>query len=103
MNFVTYDYIRLKGYLKFIYLAPHEVEVLLMLARAIINFKLFLEKNIIYLFVFTYSVINSTTISLIVLCCFAAIIFKSVFNSSFIVMCSFDSVISITSFYPILY
>ena len=45
MYFVTYDNIRLKCYINFFYVAPHEVEVPHVLARAIDKFHAFFEKN----------------------------------------------------------
>ena len=48
MNFVTYNNIRLKCYLKFIYLAPHEVAGSPMVARAINIFKMANAKKIIF-------------------------------------------------------
>jgi len=98
MNLVTYNNIRLKCYINFLDIAPHEVVGSPILARAINNFNPFfkqLKKN--YLFLATYSVMSSITISLIGLCFLAAIIFRSVFNSSSIVICNFDSLIFITS------
>ena len=99
MNFVTYNNIRLKCYLNFVLMAPHEVAGSPILARAIDNFNPFFKQlKKFYLFLATYSVMSSITISLIVLCFLAAITFSSVFNSSSIVICNFDSLIFITSF-----
>lgn len=95
MNYtVTYNYIDSKCYLNFVYLVPRFEGSSPILARAIDFFQGFLNKlKKDYLFLATYSEINSITISLIVVCFLAAIIFRSVFNSSSIVMCSFVSLI----------
>lgn len=101
MYSVTYNNIRLKCYIKFFYVAPHEVAGSPILARAINNFKSFLnelKKFKGYLFFSIYSHINSVTISLIVLCCLAAMIFNSVFKSESILAINLVSLIFITPY-----
>ena len=108
MSFVTYNNIRLKCYinvskclLDILYIAPHEVAGSPTLAIAIDYFNSFfdeLKKLKGYLFFSIYSFSNSVTISLIVLCCLAAMIFNSVFKSESILAINLVSLIFITPY-----
>ena len=100
---VTYKYIRLKCYLNFVLMAPHEVAGSPMLARAIDKFYSFLndlKKFEDYLCSSTYSFIRLVTICFTVVFCFNATILKSVLKSSSICITKFlCSLILITTLF----
>ena len=85
MKFVTYYKYWLICYINFLDIAPHEVVVSPILARAIDNFySVFSELKKIsnYLFSSIYSFIKWVTISFTVVFCFNATILNSVLKSS---------------------
>ena len=104
MQFVTYCNIWLKCYLKlfnYFMIVLGERGSFNVLAKAIDIFNLFfnlLKKFKGYLFSSIYSLINSVTISLIVLCCLAAMIFNSVFSSESMFAINLVSLIFITPY-----
>ena len=102
MNFVTYNNIRLKCYINFLYMAPQSSGCSPILARAIDNFYCVfseLKKISNYLFSSMYFCINWVTISFTVVFCFNATILNSVlkFSSISITNC-FCVLILITTF-----